>query len=36
MNIDHYRRLLLALEQKLVQRLGAEVATARDAQYRSA
>jgi DnaK suppressor protein len=31
MNIDHYRRLLLALEQKLVQRLGAEVATARDA-----
>ena len=31
MNIDHYRRLLLALEQRLVQRVGAEVATARDA-----
>jgi len=30
-NIDHYRRLLLALEQRLVQRVGAEVATARDA-----
>ena len=32
MNIDHYRRLLLALEQKLVQRVSAEVATARDAR----
>ena len=29
--LDHYRRLLLALEQRLVQRVGAEVATARDA-----
>ncbi len=32
MNLDHYRRALLALEQKLVQRVGAEVATARDAR----
>ncbi len=32
MNIDHYRRLLLALEQRLVQRVSAEVATARDAR----
>ena len=32
MNIDHYRRRLLELERELVERLGAEVETARDAR----
>ena len=32
MNIDHYRRRLLELERKLVERLGAEAETARDAR----
>ena len=32
MNIDHYRRRLLALEQELVQRVGEEVDIARDAR----
>jgi RNA polymerase-binding transcription factor len=31
-NIDHYRQRLLALERELVERLGEEVATARDAR----
>ena len=31
-NIDHYRRRLLALEQELVQRVGEEVDIARDAR----
>jgi DnaK suppressor protein len=30
LDIEHYRRRLLELEQELVQRLGTEVATARD------
>ena len=32
MNIDHYRRRLLELERELVERLGAEAETARDAR----
>jgi DnaK suppressor protein len=31
-NIDHYKQRLLALEPELVERLGEEVATARDAR----
>ena len=31
-NIDHYRRRLLELERELVERLGAEAETARDAR----
>lgn len=32
MNVDHYRRRLLDLERELVDRLGAETETARDAR----
>ena len=32
MNTDHFRRRLLELERQLVERLGAEVETARDAR----
>ena len=32
MNIDHYRRRLFELERELVERLGAEAETARDAR----
>lgn len=32
MNVEHYRQLLLERERELVQRLGSEVETARDAR----